>query len=306
MADEAALHLGVEPDLMLVASTGVIGVALPTDRVKEGIGRLRPTRDGGHDAARAIMTTDLVPKEVAYRGLIGQRGVIVGGMAKGSGMIHPAMGTLLAVLTTDAAVQPELARAALRRAADRSFNQVSIDGDTSTNDTVVLLASGQAGGPVIRSGTRAAGRFLTLLETACVALARMIARDGEGASRLIEVVVEGARSPADAGRVARAIASSNLVKAAVHGQDPNWGRIAMAVGNAGVPIDQDRMDIYVGEHQVARSGEVCRFERAAVASAMGAEEVVLRVCLNSGRASGKAWGCDLTEGYVKINAEYTT
>ncbi|MBI4212863.1 MAG: bifunctional glutamate N-acetyltransferase/amino-acid acetyltransferase ArgJ [Chloroflexi bacterium] len=306
MADAAAGHIGVDPSLMLVASTGLIGAPFPIERVLDGIRKIRLTPTGGHDAAKAIMTTDLVAKEAARVGKVGERRVTVAGMAKGSGMIHPQMATMLAVITTDAALEPPTARTALKRATDASFNQVSVDRDTSTNDTVVLLAGGAAGGVPIQSGSLEARAFGRLLDGVCIDLARMIASDGEGASRLIEVSVEGARSTLDARRLAREVAASNLVKAAVYGRDPNWGRIMMAMGNAGVRFDPAQVDIYIGDHQVARQGAFFPFDWNAVAGAMGSEEVVIRIRLDAGTAAGSAWGCDLTEGYVKINAEYTT
>lgn len=306
MADLTARHLGIDPELMLVASTGVIGVPLPMDRIRAAVPHLRPTRDGGGDAARAILTTDLVPKEWALTIDLDGRQVTVGGMAKGSGMIHPNLATMLAVITTDAPLELPFARSALLAAADRSFNQISVDADTSTNDMVVLFASGAAGGEPIASDSPAAPAFAESLERVCIELARAIARDGEGATRLIEVIVEAARSEGDARRAARAVVSSNLVKAAVHGCDPNWGRIIAAVGNAGIPIDPDAIDIFIGGHQVAQCGGPVSIDRAAVADAMGGDEVVIRVRLNQGTASGRAWGCDLSEGYVRINAEYTT
>ena len=306
MAETAAHHVGLEPDLMLVASTGVIGVPLPIERVQQAIPRIRLRSDGGHDAARAIMTTDTQPKESARAAEIGGASVVVAGMAKGSGMIHPNMATLLAFVTTDASLDHEVARAALKRATDASFNQVSVDRDTSPDDTLVLFANGAAGGSPIHAGTSEARSFAALLTEVCVDLARMIARDGEGATRLIEVDVAGARSPASARRLAREVVASNLVKSAIYGRDPNWGRILSALGNAGVDFDPTAVEIFVGDYQVARHGAFFPFDWAAVAGAMGREEVVIRVGLSEGTATGSAWGCDLTEDYVKINAEYTT
>jgi glutamate N-acetyltransferase/amino-acid N-acetyltransferase len=306
MGEVTAHHLGIDPSLMLVASTGVIGVPLPIDRICSAVPKLTPTSDGGADAARAIMTTDLVPKESAVRLDLGARLVTIGGMAKGSGMIHPNMATMLAVLTTDAPLDMDFVRTAVRIAADRSFNQISVDADTSTNDMLALFASGAAGGDPIRPGTEEGNLFMAALEQVCVDLARAIAHDGEGATRLVEAVVESARSEEDARRAARAIVSSNLVKAAIYGRDPNWGRIICAVGNAGIPVDQDAIDIFIGDQQVAARGAPLAFDQAAVVEAMGAREVLVRVALNHGAAFGRAWGCDLTEGYVQINAEYTT
>jgi glutamate N-acetyltransferase / amino-acid N-acetyltransferase len=306
MADAAARHLGIDPALMLVASTGVIGVPLPIDRILAAIPQLDPTPTGGAAAARAILTTDLVPKESAVTLKLGGRRITVGGMAKGSGMIHPNMATMLAVVTSDAPLDPDFARSALKAAADRTFNQVSVDRDTSTNDTLVLLTNGAAGGEPIRAGTAEAELFGAALERVCRDLARAIARDGEGATRLIEATVTNARDESEACQAARSIVQSNLLKAAVYGRDPNWGRIIAAVGNAGIPIDQDAIDIFVGDVQVAKGGAAVPFDKLALSEAMGADEVKIRVALNLGTASGQAWGCDLTEGYVHINADYTT
>jgi glutamate N-acetyltransferase/amino-acid N-acetyltransferase len=306
MGQAAAAHTRMDPSLMLVASTGVIGQTFPTDRVAEAIPRLAPSREGGHDAALAIMTTDLVSKEHAVALEIEGRRVTIGGMAKGSGMIHPNMGTMIAVVTTDAMIDRELADSALRWAVERSFNQISVDGDTSTNDTVVLLANGLAGGDSIHQGTPAAARFSAGLAAVCTELARKIARDGEGATRLVEARVEGAASDGDARQIARAVVQSSLLKAAIYGCDPNWGRILSAVGNAGIPLDPYAIDAYIGAHQVAQKGMAADFDALAVSEAMAAEEVCIRVVLTQGHGVGWAWGCDLTEGYVKINAEYTT
>jgi len=252
------------------------------------------------------MTTDLVPKECAMQAQIGGRRLTVGGMAKGSGMIHPNLATMLGVLTTDAALEPELAQRALRAAATNTFNQVSVDRDTSTNDTLVLLASGAAGGEPIAPGTADAEAFGALLTAVCVDLARQIARDGEGASRMITARIEGASSDADARRIAREIVCSPLVKTAVYGRDPNWGRILAAIGNAGVPIDPTTIDLWIGDIQVASGGTRTNFDEGRVSDAMGAEEVLIRASLGGDSGRGEAWGCDLTEGYVRINAEYTT
>jgi glutamate N-acetyltransferase/amino-acid N-acetyltransferase len=213
---------------------------------------------------------------------------------------------MLAMVTTDGPVDVSLVRQALQTAVRRSFNQVSVDGDTSTNDMLSLFASGAAGGNLIRAGTAEGLQFTAALEQVCVALARAIARDGEGATRLIEAVVEGAHSEEDALHAARSIVQSNLLKAAVYGRDPNWGRIICAVGNSGSAIAQDRIDIFVGDHEVARDGAPVDFDWDLVAQAMGTDEVRIRVLLHQGTGFGRAWGCDLTEGYVHINADYTT
>ena len=232
MAALAAGVVGAAPEEVLVASTGVIGRPLPMARLRVGMGQITLSRDGGHELARAIMTTDTVPKEAAV-GVEGS-GVIIGGAVKGSGMIHPDLATLLCFLTTDASVELDFLRSALRRAVDKSFNMVSVDTDTSTNDTVLILANGRAGGKTITRGGRQAGAFQQALDKLCIHLAKATARDGEGATRLIEVIINGAPGLAEARLVARAIVSSSLVKSAVHSSDPNWGRILAAVGWSGV------------------------------------------------------------------------
>ena len=305
-AELAAAQTGIHPALMLVASTGVIGTPLPMDRIRAGIKKLKLTRDGGHAAARAIMTTDLVPKEVAVAVELSEGPVTIGGMAKGAGMVHPNLATMLCVLTTDANLDPRLAGAGLQAAADHSFNQISVDGDTSTNDTLALFASGAAGGRRLTEGTPDGDAFAEALAGVCIKLAQMVARDGEGATRLIEVRVQGARTDEQARRIAREVVRSNLVKTAIYGRDPNWGRIIAAVGNAGANVSPSGIDVFIGGQQVARRGAAAQFDATAVSEAMGAEEVQVRVVLDRGPGNGTAWGCDLTEGYVKINAEYTT
>jgi glutamate N-acetyltransferase/amino-acid N-acetyltransferase len=304
MAALAAKRLGVAPDELVVASTGVIGVPLDVDKVREGVGRLEVSRDGGSRAARAIMTTDLRPKQVAVELDVAGGRVTVGGMAKGSGMIHPDLATMLAFLTTDAPLDRAAADVLLGSAVDASFNMITVDGDTSTNDMVLLLANGAAGTRELSDAETA--RVGAALDWVCVQLARAIAADGEGATRLIEVVVAGARDVSQARRAARAIAGSNLVKAAVYGADPNWGRILAALGRCGVDLDPEGIDVHVGEVAVARRGSAVPFDAEAASAALRATEVRLHAHLNLGEATATAWGCDLTERYVAINSEYTT
>ncbi|GAJ00216.1 unnamed protein product, partial [marine sediment metagenome] len=244
MAEMAARKVGAVPEDVLVASTGVIGEFLPMDKIGAGIGRITLSGDGGHELARAIMTTDTVPKEIAVRSSEG--GFIIGGVAKGSGMIHPDMATLLGFLTTDASVDAGFLRAALRRAVDFSFNMVSVDGDTSTNDTVLLMANGLVGNETITGGSQQADCFQRALDQVCIHLAKDIARDGEGATKLIEVTVSGAVSRAEARLAARTVASSLLLKAAMYGNDPNWGRAVAALGRSGVEVEETRVDLYMG------------------------------------------------------------
>ena len=302
MTELAAEHVGVTADDVLVASTGVIGAMLPMERIRAGVQKVKLTADGGHDLARAIMTTDTVPKEVAVRA----GGFIIGGMAKGSGMIHPDLATMLCFLTTDAGVDADYLGAALKEAVDISFNMVSIDGDNSTNDMVLIMASGKAGGkPVVRS-SRQADIFQQALNKVCIYLAKAIARDGEGATRLIEVNVSGAASLADARLAARTIVSSSLVKAAVHGCDPNWGRVIAAAGRSGAELEENKLYLEIGGICLVRGGAPVPYDREKVVKHLGGNEVIIDLNLNTGSAGATAWGCDLSEEYVTINSDYTT
>ena len=302
MAAMGANVLGVDPEAMLVASTGVIGVRLPMDRLSEGITRLTCSENGGADFARAIMTTDTVPKELA----VSAAGFTIGGCCKGSGMIHPDMATMLGFLTTDAPVERSFLQQALKKAADLSFNMVTVDTDTSTNDMVLLFASGKAGGTAITAGSERAAIFQKALDEVCVHLAKAIARDGEGATRRIEVVVRGAASEAEARQTARTIAASPLVKTAVHGADPNWGRILAAAGRSGAELDPDTCVIEIGGICVYRGGVPLPFEKKDVSDYLRNDEVIIAVDLNLGVGTATAWGCDLSKEYVTINADYTT
>ncbi len=306
MAALVARDLGIAPEDVLVASTGVIGWYLPMERIAAGLRCISLSPAGGHDLARAMMTTDTRPKEAAVRATAAGTGFSIGGVAKGSGMIHPEMATMLAFLTTDAAVEPGFLRAALRRAASLSFNMVTVDGETSPSDTVFLLANGLAGNGPITAASPAAAPFQQALERVCVALAKMIARDGEGASRLIEVTVSGAASQQDAVSGARAIAGSPLWKAAVYGRDPNWGRIVAALGYSGAEVEEERLDISLAGVPVLGGGVPRPFDREELSRRLSAGEVTISVNLNLGEASATAWGCDLTEEYVAINSHYTT
>ena len=305
MARLTAQKMGLKAQEVLVASTGVIGVRLPMKEIKEGIERLTLSRDGGHKLARAIMTTDTVPKEVALSAKIGGRKFTIGGVAKGAGMINPKLATLLCFLSTDARVEKDFLQEALKKAVDSSFNMVSIDGDTSPNDMVLILANGLSGVEVISGGGEAVV-FEQALKEVCTSLAKRIARDGEGATKLIEVKVQGARSLPEARRVAKAVVSSPLVKAAIHGSDPNWGRIVTALGYSGVGFEPDRVDLNIGDIFILKEGRQLPFSREEVVEALKAEEVEVGLNLNLGEAEATAWGCDLSEEYVTINSQYTT
>jgi len=291
---------------VLVASTGVIGVRLPMEKVRAGIeeaGR-RLSRHAGKDAARAIMTTDTKPKEVAVEFPVGDATCVVGGMAKGAGMIAPNMATMLAFLTTDAAVSSTLLRRALVEAVGDSLNRITVDGDTSTNDCAVVLASGAGPAPAIDREGPDFDAFRRALTGAARQLAHMLVRDGEGVTRIAEVRIEGARTPGDADRVARTVAESPLVKTALHGGDPNWGRVLAAVGRAGIPLDAGRISIWIGDVHVAEDGAARDYDERTAAAAMQEDPVRLRVRLGEGDASGWMWTSDFSHGYVDINAHY--
>jgi len=302
----AANHAGIGPDEMLVCSTGMIGVELPMALLRQNVGNVDVTADGGHLFARAIMTTDSRPKDMAVSLEMDGRRVTIGGAAKGVGMVHPNMATMLAFITTDAAVEPGFLGTVLRQAVGVSFNMIDVDGDESTNDTVLLFANGAAGGPVTEAGSDSAGVFQDALTYVCIDLAKELVRDGEGAQRLVEVVVDGARTEADARVAAREIASSSLVKAMVHGGDPNWGRIMMALGKSGIEVDESKIDIFLSDIHIVHDGKAIPYFKDAVVSAMNVPEVGFRVSLNVGEGSATAWGCDLTEEYVTFNSAYST
>ena len=306
MAALAAAKLGVDEQHVLVASTGVIGRLLPMDRIESGINAVEVSETGGEAFARAIMTTDTHPKQAAVRVEAGGRTYTVGGVAKGSGMIHPDMATMFGFLTTDAAADRDWLQATLRRVCDRSFNMIDVDMDTSTSDTVLLLANGAAGGEPVSEVHPAAEALERAIEAVSVTLARQLARDGEGAKTLIEVVVEGAASIEDARLCARTISSSPLVKTMVTGRDPNWGRVLMAAGRSGAAIEPAAASVWIGDHVAFDRGTPAATSEAAISAAMDVEEVSIRIDLASGDATATAWGCDLTAEYVSINADYTT
>jgi len=308
MAKLSADRLDLDPDQVLISSTGVIGRYLPMHAIKAGIAEAcgKLSEDSGDAAARAIMTTDTVPKTAQGEVEIGGTTVRVGGMCKGSGMIHPNMATMLAYITTDAAVEPGLMAAMVKSIADRSFNQVTVDGDSSTNDTFLVLANGAAGNETVRAGSVEAEQLEMALVQVARALSRSIARDGEGATRLISVKVEGAATDTDARIAARAVASSSLVKTAVHGGDPNWGRIVCALGYSGSELALDRLHLTVGGLTVFERGSGVEVDLAAVRRAFEQPEIEIVATLGLENGRAEAWGCDLSEEYVRINADYTT
>jgi glutamate N-acetyltransferase / amino-acid N-acetyltransferase len=304
MARLAGQRMGVAPEQVLVASTGVIGQRLPMDKIRAGIARVEPREDGGLQLAEAIMTTDTVRKSVSMSFEQAGTRYSIGGIAKGSGMIHPDTATMFAFLTTDVLLDSAYLRRSLEDATARSFNMISVDMDTSTSDTIVLLANGAGGGRPVEAG--ADSGFLEALNLVASTLARMLAADGEGATKLIEVRVSGAADAGEARRAARTISSSPLMKAAVYGNDPNWGRMMMAIGRSGASIDLSRARLTIGGETVYAGGSPQEMNAERLKAALSGPEVILGADLACGGHSATAWGCDLTEEYVRINSEYTT
>ena len=357
-AKAAAQALNLPAESVMIASTGVIGQRIKMDELLAGIPTVvkELSAEGGDNAAQAIVTTDLVTKSIALETQIGDRPVRIGGIAKGSGMIHPNMATMLAFVTCDAAVSGQLWQDMLRRATAKSFNQITVDGDTSTNDCLLALANGESRTPAITTPGPEADKLEAMLTEVCIHLAKSIARDGEGATCLVEVAVSGAMSDRAAGQIARTVAGSSLVKSAIFGRDPNWGRIAGAAGRAGTPFEQSELSISLGDFTLMQAGTPQAFDRVAASDylkqqsersslAMSkillkstqqandlvppdeqaneqadgqtlarqsqaiealAHPVVITIGVGDGPGVGKAWGCDLSYDYVKINAEYTT
>jgi glutamate N-acetyltransferase/amino-acid N-acetyltransferase len=306
----AAGLLAIPASLLLPASTGVIGKPLPLDRIQHAIpalvSRLHP--QGLTEVAQAIMTTDTFPKTSRIQGQIDGRTVTLAGIAKGSGMIHPDMATMLVFLFTDAVVAPKALKAALKKNLASSFNRITVDGDTSTNDCILLLAGGTAGNPAVVELQSSSGEiFTSLLQTVMADLAAQVVRDGEGAAHVFKVIIEGAATPAEAVKAARTVALSPLVKTAVAGTDANWGRIMAALGRAGIRLDPNRVDIYFGPHQVVRQGlGVGPEAETAAAALMATGSFDLRIHLNLGAYTDYYLTCDLTPEYVHINADYRT
>jgi glutamate N-acetyltransferase / amino-acid N-acetyltransferase len=310
MVAEAAKRLGCKPQEVFVCSTGVIGVPLAVDKVLRAMPLLARHRRGSArsfaEASLAICTTDTRPKTAAASFKMAGKRVHIAGCAKGAGMIHPNMATTLAFVTTDAAIAPALLQKTLKEVTARTFNAISIDGDTSTNDTLLVLANGAAGAPSIKPGTTAHRAFTAALEEVCQSLALQIVADGEGAQRVIEIEVRGAKSETAARRIAGTIATSPLVKTAFAGGDPNWGRVFAAAGRAGVPFDPARVDITMAGIPVLRRGQPLDFNERAASNRLLADYVPIIVSLHAGRARARYWTCDFTAEYVRINASYRT
>ena len=313
-AAKAAEVLGVQKDAVLVASTGVIGMQLKMDRIEAGIDMLAPALDGsieaGHLAAKAIMTTDTVPKEVAVTFEIGGKKVTMGGMCKGSGMIHPNMGTMLSFITTDCAITHEMLSDALQENVKKTYNRVTVDGDTSTNDMCIVLANGMAGNTLIEWQDEEYQAFCKALNEVNTRLARQIAADGEGATKLVTCTVKNSRSEEAAERLAKAVVGSNLVKAAMFGADANWGRVLCAMGYSKAPFRPEYVSVAfesaAGSVAVCDKGAALDFDEELAKKVLSESEVTIAVDVNEGEDSATAWGCDLTYDYVKINGDYRT
>lgn len=311
-ADAAAELLGIRADSVLVASTGVIGMQVPIDRIKNGVKMMVPvlseTIEAGTEAAKAIMTTDTVKKEVAVQVEIGGKTVTVGGMCKGSGMIHPNMCTMLGFVTTDADISREMLQEALSEDVKDTYNMVSVDGDTSTNDTVLLLANGMAGNPRITEKNEDFEKFTEALNFVNTTLAKKIAGDGEGATALFEVKVIGAQSKEQAVTLSKSVVTSSLTKAAIYGHDANWGRILCAMGYSGARFDPEKVDLYfesrAGKIKIIENGVSTGYSEEEATKILSEDEVTAIADVKMGDCSATAWGCDLTYDYVKINADY--
>lgn len=311
-AEKAAALLRINPEQVLVASTGVIGQQIPIDKICAGIETMVPmlahTAQAGTLAAEAIMTTDTVKKEIAVQIELGGRTVTVGGMSKGSGMIHPNMCTMLSFVTTDAAISKELLQKAMSGSVTDTYNMISVDGDTSTNDTALLLANGMAGNPEITEENADYEAFVSALNYVNTWLAKHMAADGEGATALFEVKVVGARTKAEAVTLSKSVITSNLTKAAIFGHDANWGRILCALGYSGVQFDPERVDLYfesaAGKLKIIENGVSTGYSEEEATRILSEKAVTAIADMKQGEASATAWGCDLTYEYVKINADY--
>lgn len=307
-AERVAEGLNIDPEQVCILSTGVIGVPLPMDRIFNGVdaslAALSPT--GSPDAARAIMTTDTVPKEMALEVAVDGGTIRLGVIAKGAGMIAPNVATMLCIITTDATLDPGALHGLLQGCAETTFNRICIDNDMSTNDSVLCLANGAAGLPMIKPGTSNYTKFARALHKICMNTAQALVRDGEGATKFVEIRVEGAQTETDATKIAKSIASSQLCKTAFFGQDPNWGRIACAAGYASVDLNPDHLCIWLGDVEVVHNGLPTPYEESDAAAHMQAKDILIRVSIGDGPGQSVFWTSDLSHEYVTINADYRT
>ncbi|RSK26450.1 bifunctional ornithine acetyltransferase/N-acetylglutamate synthase [Bacillus sp. HMF5848] len=308
MRKQCAEAFSFAEHLVAVASTGVIGECMPMEKIIHGIQQLRPTNDtdGAVSFQQAILTTDTVMKTACYQTHINGHAVTIGGAAKGSGMIHPNMATMLAFVTTDANIESTYLSMALKQITNKTFNQITVDGDTSTNDMVIVMANGLAGNESLTPSHSEWDDFVEALQQTCESLAKQIARDGEGATKLVEVRVVGAATDEDAAKIAKSIVGSSLVKSAIYGTDANWGRIICAIGYSGVQLDTSYIDIALGPIKILEGSEPLPFSEEQATEYLQNSDVTIDVQLHQGSGEGCAWGCDLTYDYVKINASYRT
>ncbi|EOI56496.1 bifunctional ornithine acetyltransferase/N-acetylglutamate synthase [Enterococcus gilvus] len=306
MQEFAGTHLKIPQETIAVASTGVIGKQLPMEIIEAGINKIDLESQDPYAFHEAILTTDTSTKEIVVEEEINGQIVTMAGVAKGSGMIHPNMATMLAFITTDAQISSDLLQEILADKTETTFNQITVDGDTSTNDMVLVMANGLAENPVIEKNTDAHEKFVAMLQLVSETLAKMIAKDGEGATKLIEVQVKGAMNDSEARLVAKKVVGSSLVKTAMFGEDPNWGRIICAVGYAGSHTDPEKINMWIGEQQLLNHSQPQEFDEVAMKKTLEQEKICITVDLTIGEAMGKAWGCDLTYKYVEVNALYHT
>ncbi|MBN2557690.1 MAG: bifunctional glutamate N-acetyltransferase/amino-acid acetyltransferase ArgJ [Clostridia bacterium] len=308
IANQCAGILGITPGDVLTGSTGVIGHPLPMDRISAGITNAAAalSAEGGSDACRAIMTTDTYPKETAVEFDLGGFRTVLGGIAKGSGMIHPDMATMIGIITTDAFISSELLKKALIDSVGKSFNKISVDGDTSVCDMVLILANGMSGGPEITKGSKEYDVFKAALDHVSVHLAKAVAADGEGATKLIEINIRNARTPIDAARAAKAVANSPLVKTAFFGEDANWGRILTAAGSSGAVFDPNATTISIGPLVLYQNGTAIPFDEDEAACILKNKNIEVVIDFGDGAFSDTVWTCDLSHGYIDINANYRT
>ncbi len=308
MASAVAALLKVDEDEILTCSTGVIGIRLPLAKILSGtpslVSSLSSSAESGHDAMRAIMTTDLIPKEAYAKIQIGKHKISIAGMAKGSGMIHPNMATMISVITTDASISKDLLSSLLRESVCHTFNRVSVDGDTSVCDTLLILANGMSGADEILPGTPECELFADALSEVCTDLARLVAKDGEGATKLIEVTVSGAANANDAYLCVLSVCRSPLCKTAIFGEDANWGRIITAIGYSGAQFDPERVDISIGDLPVCANGQALPFDEALAKKILQKSEILISIVLHEGDFSDRMWTCDFSYDYVKINGSY--
>lgn len=313
MIAETAKQFDIPESHVLVASTGVIGREFPTEKIVDGIRenalKISDRKVAGSFLASAILTTDTFPKEGFVKFKVGGKTINMGAVAKGSGMIHPNMGTMLCFIVCDAAIDSKLLDKALKEVVNQTFNMITVDGDTSTNDMVSIMCNGEAGNPEITEEGADYKLFKSKLLELCHHLARLIVSDGEGASKILEYIVKGAKTEQDARKIIRTVSDSSLVKTAMFGRDPNWGRIIAAAGRSGIPFKPENVDLYIGSDQdvqLLKKGQPCPVDFTKLKNMMKSTDLRITINLNDGKATAKGWGCDLSYEYVRINAEYTT